>query len=291
MLRSLTGLTGFTGLDRALIISRRKSGLLWSLFIWAGTVWITFINAISVLPAIARKHPDAVHARAIQWGCTLARFTRTRIHVRNADRLFRNGPVILLSNHQSLFDVPVLYTFIDVPFRWMAKSSLFRIPLVGLAMRAADYIPVERGDSRKSLQSLFDAAELIQKGKSVIVFPEGTRGEADGTMLPFKKGAFLLARKAAVTLQPVVIWGNQDVMPRERDRWLQRFYSGDVYVEVLDPIPPEEFRDMKAEEVAAMVRQRMEHAMDRLKTWELDATMPSDADPRAKPAIEPPAAT
>lgn len=272
MFRSLTGL------ERALIIHKRKSGLLWSVYIWMGTVWITFFNGVTVLPAILRKQPDAVHARAIQWGCSLARFTQTRIHVRNADHLFRGGPVLLLCNHQSLFDVPVLYTFVDIPFRWMAKSSLFRIPLVGAAMRAADYISVERGDSRKSLQSMFDAAELIQKGKSVIIFPEGTRGEPDGTMLPFKKGAFLLARKAAVTLQPVIIWGNHFVMPRERNRWLQRFYSGDVFVEVLDPIPPQDFRDLKAEEIATMVHQKMEAAIERLKVWELDA------------AVEPPAA-
>lgn len=117
---------------------------------------------------------------------------------------------------------------------------------------------------------MFDAAEQIHSGKSVIIFPEGTRGGIDGKMLPFKKGAFILAKKAAVTIQPVVLWGNQYVLPREDRYIVQRFYSGDVFVEILDPIPPERYADLKADQLSDLLRQVMEEGLERLKKWEFE---------------------
>ncbi len=260
-----------TSLEKELTIHRRrKAGLLRSLFLWTGLILATIFYGMLVVPSILLKKPDGVHRWAIQWGRFLARFSGTRIHVRHTERLHQSGPVILLSNHQSLFDIPVLYAFLDIPFRWMAKSSLFKLPIIGWSMAAADYIPVERGDSKKALKSMFEAAEQIQNGKSVIIFPEGTRGGIDGKMLSFKKGGFILAKKAAVTIQPVVLWGNQYVLPREDQYLVQRIYSGDVFVEILDPIPPERFADMKPEELSAMIRNVMEEGLERLKKWEFE---------------------
>ena len=260
-----------TSLQKELTIhQRRKAGLFRSLLLWVGMVLATLFYASASVPSIIKKKPDGVHRWAIQWGRVLARFSGTRIHVRHTERMYQAGPVILLSNHQSLFDIPVLYAFLDIPFRWMAKSVLFKIPVIGPAMAAADYIPVERGDSKKALKSMFDAAEQIHSGKSVIIFPEGTRGGIDGKMLPFKKGAFILAKKAAVTIQPVVLWGNQYVLPREDQYFVQRFYSGDVFVEILDPIPPERYADLKADQLSDLLRQVMEEGLERLKKWEFE---------------------
>jgi 1-acyl-sn-glycerol-3-phosphate acyltransferase len=273
-----------TSLQKELIIhQRRKAGLFRSLFLWFGMVAVTLFYGALALPSMVRKNADGVHRWAIKWGRSLARLSGTRIHVRHLERLYKGGPVILLCNHQSLFDVPVLYAFLDIPFRWMAKSVLFKIPVIGHAMKAADYIPVERGDSKKALQSMFDAAEQIQNGKSVIIFPEGTRGGIDGNLLPFKKGAFLLAKKAAVTIQPVVLWGNQYVLPREDRYLIQRFYSGNVFVEVLDPIPSERFADLKAEQLSDLVRGVMEEGLGRLKKWEMQelSTKASDSSIKA----------
>lgn len=249
----------------------RRSGLARSLYLWSGMLLATVAHGMRAMPAIIRRRPDDVHRQAIRWGKFLGRFSETRIHLRNEEKLHREGPLIFLCNHQSLFDIAVLYTFIDIPFRWMAKSSLFKLPIIGPAMSAADYISVERGDSKKALHSMFSAAELIQNGKSVIIFPEGTRGESDGRMLPFKKGAFLLAKKAAVTIQPIVLWGNHQVMPRRNRQWIQRFYSEDVFVEVLDPIAPKQFSDLKAEQLSEMIRARMEEGLERLRNWESES--------------------
>ena len=256
---------------------RQASGLFRSLWLWVGILLVTFFyGSISLIPSIFHR-PDGVHRWAIRWGRALARFSGTNIYVRHLERLHQSGTIILLSNHQSLFDIPTLYAFLDIPFRWMAKASLFKIPIVGWAMKGADYISVERGDSKQALKSLFDAADQIHSGKSVIIFPEGTRAGATGQMGPFKKGGFLLAKKASVTIQPVALWGNHHVVPRIKGTWVQRICPGDVFVEVLDPIQPEQFANMKAEELSKHLYDIMEAAVERLKAWEAK-TIAGDVD-------------
>lgn len=249
-------------------LQKRKSNIFTSSVVWVGLFFITMWHVAMTVPSVLFRKPDGVHKVAIKWGRRIASFSGTRIHVRNVEKLYKDGPVIILPNHQSLFDIAVLYTFLDLPFRWMAKAVLFRIPFFGWAMAGADYIPVERGDSKKALKSMFEAAELIQSGKSVIIFPEGTRGGPDGVMLPFKKGAFLLAKKAAVTIQPIVLWGNQYIIHKNKDHLIQRFYAGDAFAEVLDPIAPSDFANLKSEELSQMLRQRMEEGLQRVQQWE-----------------------
>jgi 1-acyl-sn-glycerol-3-phosphate acyltransferase len=100
-----------------------------------------------------------------------------------------------------------------IQFRWLAKAELFKIPIFGLTMLRAGYIPIDRSDRRKALVSMRQAAAKISKGTSVTIFPEGTR-TPDGTLQPFKKGGFVLALQSGASLVPVAIKGSFDVMPK-----------------------------------------------------------------------------
>jgi len=236
-----------------------------SIFLWIVMVLITAFILIVASPFIAFKISNIVHKFAILWGKGLAHVSGIHITVENKEKIHRDGPVIVVSNHQSLFDILVFYSFLDIQFRWMAKASLFKIPFFGWGMSGAGYIPVERGEKKKAQKSLFAAAERIKKGASVIIFPEGTRGHVDGTMLPFKRGGFILAKKAEVVLQPVTIWGANQIVPIQKNAWIQRLYSGRVYVVVHDPIFPEEYRDMPPDELSDKLRAILERPMDRLR--------------------------
>ena len=114
------------------------------------------------------------------------------------------GPVIFMSNHQSNFDILALLVTMPRHIHWIAKKELFDIPVFGLSMRRGGYIPLDRGDGRKAMRSMDDAARMIRNGRSVVMFPEGTRSP-DGRLLPFKRGGFILARKAGVPVVPVTI--------------------------------------------------------------------------------------
>lgn len=122
------------------------------------------------------------------------------------------GPVIFMSNHQGAFDIPALFTAIPSRFAWLAKKELFGIPLFGHAMGVAGYIPVDREHGRRALQGIRQAAEAIRSGRSVAIFPEGTRS-TDGRLLEFKRGGFILAAMAGVPVVPTVISGSNRITP------------------------------------------------------------------------------
>ncbi len=120
-----------------------------------------------------------------------------------------------MGNHQGNFDIMSLTLAIPRLFAWVAKEELFKVPLFGAAMRRAGYIPLDRSDGRKALKSMKQAAARIASGTSVVIFPEGTRTK-DGSLLPFKRGAFMLAVKAGVPIVPFTINGSRAINPRNR---------------------------------------------------------------------------
>lgn len=122
-------------------------------------------------------------------------------------------PFVVCSNHQSQLDIPLLFACLPTGVRFLAKRSLFYIPLFGWAMFLAGFVPVDRASHKKAHASIDRAALVIRKGPSLVVFPEGTRTN-DGQMTSFKAGAFVLALKAQVPILPVAIVGMFDVAPR-----------------------------------------------------------------------------
>ena len=153
------------------------------------------------------------------------------------------GPVIFMSNHQSNFDIFSLLAAMPRQIHWIAKKELFEIPVFGPSMRRGGYIPLDRSDGRKALQSMDEAATTIRQGKSVVLFPEGTR-TPDGNLLPFKRGGFILARKAAVPVIPVTINGSGRINPASQIR----LSCGNIHITLHPPVVvPSELRRSEAE--------------------------------------------
>jgi len=123
-------------------------------------------------------------------------------------------PRLFLANHLSTVDIWVLAVVLPNTCRFVAKRSLFFVPILGQAMWAAGFIPIDRGDRSQAIKSLNRAAARIRKGASVILFPEGTRSRT-GKLGPFKKGAFHLALETGVPIVPIAISGTGSaVKPR-----------------------------------------------------------------------------
>ena len=173
-------------------------------------------------------HSYAAHARF--WGRLGIRLAGVRVAVSGVDYL-PAGPIIVMSNHASNFDILALQGFFPRALSWIAKKELFHIPIFGHSMRYGGYIPLDRGDGRKALKSMEAAADQIRGGKSVIIFPEGTRTR-DGRLLPFKRGGFLLAAKAGVPVVPVTINGSFRINPGGT----LRLHGGAVTIQIHPPI-------------------------------------------------------
>lgn len=161
--------------------------------------------------------PDYLHNVARVWGKGCLRLGGGKLSIIGIENVPVDRPVIFMPNHQSNFDIPALFSAIPGQFRWLAKMELFKVPLFGLTMRRSGYIPIDRSNRRKSLESIKVAAQRISNGTSVVIFPEGTR-TSDGKLQPFKKGGFHLALQAGVPVIPVTIEGSYDMMPKHRTR-------------------------------------------------------------------------
>ena len=154
-------------------------------------------------------------------------------HILFGEENLPDGPVIFMSNHQSNFDILTLLAIMPRQIYWIAKKELFDIPVFGTSMRRGGYIPLDRSDGRKALRSMDNAAAIIRSGKSVVIFPEGTRSR-DLRLLPFKRGGFMLALRAGVPVVPVTINGSGRINPAG----LTRLYRGDISVTLHPAVAP-----------------------------------------------------
>ncbi|HEV8321969.1 MAG TPA: lysophospholipid acyltransferase family protein [Myxococcota bacterium] len=158
-----------------------------------------------------------------------------RVVVQGAEHVRREHHYIVACNHQSLVDILAVLSTLQplTPVRFMAKRSLFYVPVFGLAMRAFGHVPVDRARGRGLLREIKLAKERVQKGVSYVFFPEGTRS-LDGAMQPFKRGAFWIALRTGTSILPITVTGAVEAFPKGQ----YFIYGGPVVtLRVHSPLP------------------------------------------------------
>jgi 1-acyl-sn-glycerol-3-phosphate acyltransferase len=159
-------------------------------------------------------------------------------------------PVVFMSNHESHMDPPVMMASLGVDAVYIAKRELKWVPFLGQLIWFMDFIFINRQNRSKAIESLKQAAERIQKGQNVVIFPEGTRSP-DGHLREFKKGGFALAQDAGVPIVPVTLRGGFTVLPKGA----RRFNQGRYIVIFGSPVrpKPDQSREALMEEVRARI--------------------------------------
>jgi 1-acyl-sn-glycerol-3-phosphate acyltransferase len=217
--------------EKSVDVSRIRAYLYLALFIP-----LTFLFAVSALVGTLLESGGGIYAfHARLWARLALLLAGVQVTVSGNEHL-PAGPVIFMSNHQSSFDILALLAAMPRRINWIAKKELFHIPVFGASMRRGGYIPLDRSDGRKALKSMDNAASIIREGKSVVMFPEGTRS-LSWELLPFKRGGFILARKAGVPVVPVTINGSGRINPAGQIR----LYRGDISIVLHPPLalPPD----------------------------------------------------
>ena len=149
-----------------------------------------------------------------RWWCRFVAWSIfARIRVRGVENVHAGQTYVYMANHASLIDTPALFAYLPYPFKIMAKRELFWIPFMGWHLWTAGHFPIARGDGRKTALSLRHVIEGVRNGKSLALFPEGTRTR-DGGLQAFKTGGFKIAVRAGVPVVPVTIRGTFDLLPR-----------------------------------------------------------------------------
>lgn len=163
--------------------------------------------------------------------------TPMRVVVEGREHIDPQASYIIASNHQSLFDIFVLYGWLDIDIKWVMKKELRKVPFIGIACARLGHIYVDRSNREAALASIEAAKARIVGGTSVLFFPEGTRSR-DGRLRTFKKGAFRMALDLNLPILPITITGTREILPSDT----LDLYPGRATMTIHAPIPIADYR-------------------------------------------------
>lgn len=167
-------------------------------------------------------------SRATVWSAGL------RLHT-DLSAMPKDQPVVIMANHSSLLDIPVLYVALgNRTINYVAKQSLFDIPIFGKAMLAAGHVSIDRENRRKAMKSVEQAVQSAQEGRYVVIFPEGTRSTDYTRLQEFKVGGMIIALKTGLPVAPVLIKGTGPILPKGRSTLTPGMR--DIHIKALPPI-------------------------------------------------------
>ena len=222
------------------------------------TIYTIVLGAASIASSLFDRGYFA-HRCARAWSWLILKTTGVRVRVEGLERITPNTTYVFVSNHQSIYDTPVLFASLPYQLRIIAKESLARFPVLGWHLRRGGHLFVDRRrPDRAGILRRWRA--LVSEGLSLLIYAEGTRS-ADGRVARFKGGSFLLAIEAGLPIVPLAVIGTRKVMPKGR----LRTEPADVLLIVHDPIQPPALdaptpRDAKA--LADRVRAVVSAAVD-----------------------------
>ncbi len=217
------------------------------------TLKLALVLGISLLESIpiivlglADPHGRRVYPFFRFWSWCVLKTGGVAVRVRWTGELDPARAYVFMANHQSNIDIPVLVRAL-APFqlRWMAKRELLRVPFFGWALWASRHVLVKRTRSKDMMAAMDGACDKLERGISMVVFPEGTRS-TDGRLLPFKRGGFHMAGKAGVSIVPITLVGSGTLMPP--GDW--RLRSGEVVVHIGKAIAAEDHDDHSRRQMA-----------------------------------------
>jgi len=196
--------------------------------------------------------PRESNVGVAHWARDLIEHAEVDIVTRGLENLAPGGVYVVMSNHRSLYDIPVALHALRIPMRMVAKTELFSIPIMGGGMRGAGFIAINRENGRAALRSLDEAREtMLRYGISVWIAPEGTRSN-DRSLGEFKRGGFMLAWHADIPILPVSMEGTETIL---RARGVRVTRGQRVDVTIGEPVAPREYKRQQMPELMARVRE------------------------------------
>lgn len=173
-----------------------------------------------------------VYQTAVKWAKSLVKLTGSSVKVTGAEHVPVEEPAVFVCNHQGYFDIPLLLGFIDKPKAFIAKKETAAIPLISTWMTQMNCVFLDRSDIHQSLKTINKAADYLQEGYSMVIFPEGTRSKKDA-MNEFRAGSMKLAIKTEKPIIPVTIKHSYKIL--EQNGFLIK--PAEVEIVIGTPIP------------------------------------------------------
>ncbi len=214
---------------------------------------ILSIPVIAVLMLLKKAFPKAVDMASLRivgfgFRC-IESLSGARVHVEGMENIPKDEPVLYIGNHESYFDVILTYSRVPGLTSYISKPAIFKIPVLGTWMKMLYCLSIDRENPRKGLETIMEAMELIKKGISVCIYPEGTRSK-DGTVGQFHGGSFKIAEKTGCKVIPVSICGSRDIW----ENHIPFIRAADVRLIYGAPIDPKEFSRKELKKLPEMTR-------------------------------------
>jgi len=225
------------GLNRLSSLVRYAAMAVWSIF-WISTALL--LGTLFRDPSLPLRFARRFWAPGMLW------FSGAELQVSGLPETGWDRPAIYVMNHQSSLDIPAAFAILPVDLRFIAKHTLRKVPFLGWYMSWTGMVFVDRSNGTQAVGTLNAAADRVRGGISLLAYPEGTRSR-DGTILPFKKGPFVLALQSGVPIVPVAIQGSLKVMPSG----LRPLRRGVVRIAIGAPLPT---ADLTMSDREALVR-------------------------------------
>jgi 1-acyl-sn-glycerol-3-phosphate acyltransferase len=213
----------------------------------AVSLYTIVLGSISLVSTLFDRTGNFAHTCARAWAWLILKTTGVKVKVRGLEHLEAGRSYVFAANHQSIYDIPIVFTSVPFQLRIVAKESLGRIPFMGWHLHRAGHLLVDRRNPGPDIVEKMK--RLVGESSSLIVFPEGTRS-VDGTVGRFKKGSFLVAIDAKLPVVPVSITGSRHVMTKGR----LMVCPGEVTLTVHPPIPTVDIDRSDVMAFAARVR-------------------------------------
>jgi len=242
-------------------VDQQGRGMITALHTAAICVWAAAASVVCGTVALCAAPFSNRFARffARLWCVHLTALSGIRIKMVGVEKLNKKERYVFVANHQSYFDIPVLYTGLPFSLSFIAKKELFFIPFFGWGIAAVGHIWIDRENARAARSSITRAiAMLKRKNISLVLFPEGTRS-ITGEMGEFKRGSFALALEAGVPVVPLTICGTREILPKHKG--LLR--PGTATIVVGDPIFPSELASLDKAKLSEMMKERILRGMEK----------------------------
>lgn len=239
----------------------QRASLARILFVAVATALVTLFYSLLVLAraACGRLRRERVDRYTREWSGLLLRLVRMRLSVHGTLPDFSDGRrYMVLCNHSSHYDIPATFAALPGSIRMLAKQELYAIPVLGRAMRAAEFPSVDRHNGQRARADLQRARAMMESGIVLWAAPEGTRS-ADGGLLPFKRGCFRLALDTDAVIVPLAIRGIHRVLPA---RTFDLNLGQPVELLVGKPIDAAAFRGRGIDALVGEVRERMQQLLE-----------------------------
>lgn len=185
-----------------------------SAIVWPVIAILTVLFGVpAMFAALVPPRGDWFLRFARGWARALLAVAGVSVRVLHPERLLQGESSVIVANHESFCDILVLLANLPMQVRFLAKRSVFRVPVLGWSIAAAGFVPVDRGERSRSVETVEAALRRLSGGRSLVIFPEETRTRT-GDLLPFKRGAAHLALKAGLPILPIALAGTFRVLKR-----------------------------------------------------------------------------